>query len=195
MHGTDEALIDELVVASRALLGVAARSLADAHDVTIPQFRAMVLLAHEPRTTTELADGLSVHQSTATRLCDRLVRKGWVRREAVEDTGLLDESLIMYGEDVDWCWSMRQRGWRVRYVPSALVVHVGNASGRTRFDDDARTDAWVGNDLWLYPRWGRARWLYRWVRVAGAWRASRLAYDEGTAEHWRSVARAYLRRS
>ena len=127
---------------------------------------------------------------------DWAVGAAWLmRREAVEDTGLLDESLFMYGEDVDWCWSMRQRGWRVRYVPSALVVHVGNASGRTRFDDDARTDAWVGNDLWLYPRWGRARWPYRWVRVAGAWRASRLAYDEGTAEHWRSVARAYLRRS
>ena len=86
MHGddpaVDEALIDELVVASRALLGVAARSLADAHDVTIPQFRALVLLAAAPRTTTELSEALSVHQSTATRLCDRLVRKGWVRREA-----------------------------------------------------------------------------------------------------------------
>lgn len=83
MHGPDDALIDELVVASRALLGVAARSLAGAHDVTIPQFRALVLLAHESRTTTELAEALSVHQSTATRLADRLVRKGWVRREAV----------------------------------------------------------------------------------------------------------------
>lgn len=84
MHGEQDELVDDLVVASRALLGVAARSLADAHDVTIPQFRALVLLAHAPSTTTELADGLSVHQSTATRLCDRLVRKGWVRREPVE---------------------------------------------------------------------------------------------------------------
>lgn len=84
MHGDREALVDELLVTSRALLGVAAQSLADAHDVTIPQFRALVLLAAQPRTTTELAEALSVHQSTATRLCDRLVRKLWVRREPVE---------------------------------------------------------------------------------------------------------------
>lgn len=84
MHGNREELVDDLLVTSRALLGVAARSLADAHDVTIPQFRALVLLAAAPRTTTELAEALSVHQSTATRLCDRLVRKLWVRREPVE---------------------------------------------------------------------------------------------------------------
>jgi DNA-binding MarR family transcriptional regulator len=85
VHATRDDLIDELLVASRALLGVAATSLAHTDDVTLPQFRALVLLGHRPSTTTtELADGLSVHQSTATRLCDRLVRKGWVRRQPVE---------------------------------------------------------------------------------------------------------------
>jgi GT2 family glycosyltransferase len=123
---------------------------------------------------------------------DWAVGAAWmVRREAALDAGPLDESLFMYGEDVAWCWAMRERGWRVRYEPSVLVTHVGNASGRHAFDDDARTRAWVGNDLRLYPRWGRAPRLYRWVRVLGALRAARLAYDEGTAEHWRTTARAY----
>ncbi|MCU1603280.1 MAG: putative glycosyltransferase [Frankiales bacterium] len=123
---------------------------------------------------------------------DWVVGACWlVRREAALDAGPLDESLFMYGEDVAWCWALRQAGWRVRYEPSALVVHVGNASGRAAYDDTARTRAWVGNDLRLYPRWGRAPRLYRWVRVLGALRASRLAYDEGTAAHWRTVARAY----
>ena len=126
---------------------------------------------------------------------DWVVGACWlVRREAL-DAGPLDESLFMYGEDVAWCWALHQAGWRVRYEPSALVVHVGNASGKERYDDEARTRAWVSNDLRLYPRWGRAPRLYRWVRVVGALRAARLAYDESTAQHWRTVAKAYLRRS
>ncbi len=120
---------------------------------------------------------------------DWVVGACWLlRREAVQP---LDESLFMYGEDVDLCWKLRKAGWRVRYEPAALVVHVGNASGRAAYDDESRTRAWVRNDLRLYPRWGRAPRLYRWVRVLGALRASRLAYDEGTAAHWRAVARAY----
>lgn len=123
---------------------------------------------------------------------DWVVGACWlVRREAALDAGPLDESLFMYGEDVAWCWTLRQRGWQVRYEPTALVVHVGNASGSARFDDETRARAWVANDLRLYPRWGRAPRLYRWVRVLGALRAARLASDEGTRAHWRTVARAY----
>ncbi|MDX6215840.1 MAG: hypothetical protein QOG99_1424 [Frankiales bacterium] len=123
---------------------------------------------------------------------DWVVGACWlVRREAALDAGPLDESLFMYGEDVAWCWALRQRGWRVRYEPPALVMHVGNASGSARFDDETRTRTWVANDLRLYPRWGRAPRLYRWVRVLGALRAARLASDEGTRAHWRAVARAY----
>jgi GT2 family glycosyltransferase len=135
------------------------------------------------------------HPTAATDV-DWLVGACWlVRREAALDVGPLDESLFMYGEDVAWCWAMHAHGWRVRYEPSAVVVHVGNASGRARYDAAARTRAWVGNDVRLYPRWGRAPRLYRLVRCLGARRAARLARDEATATHWRTVARAYLRPS
>ncbi len=80
---TDDALVDALLVTSRALVGVAARSLADAKDVTLPQFRALVVLASHPRlTVTELAAALDIHASTATRMCDRLVAKRLVLRQA-----------------------------------------------------------------------------------------------------------------
>jgi DNA-binding MarR family transcriptional regulator len=73
-------------VASRALVGVAARSVADV-DVTLPQFRALVLLSSRSRTTvSELGTALGIHPTTATRLCDRLVRKRLIRRvEAAAD--------------------------------------------------------------------------------------------------------------
>lgn len=78
---------DALLVASRALVGVAARSLADVDDVTLPQFRALVFVSARERTTvSDLAGALGVHSTSATRLCDRLVRKRLLRRsEAADD--------------------------------------------------------------------------------------------------------------
>jgi len=75
-------LVDTVLEASRALVAVAARSMAAAGDeVTLPQYRALVVLAARgPQGTAELAAALAVNPSTATRLCDRLVRKGLVRR-------------------------------------------------------------------------------------------------------------------
>jgi DNA-binding MarR family transcriptional regulator len=75
-------LVDTVLAASRALVAVAARSLAAAADeVTLPQYRALVVLAARgPQGTAELAASLAVNPSTATRMCDRLVRKGLVRR-------------------------------------------------------------------------------------------------------------------
>ena len=73
---------DAVLVASRALVGVAARSLADVEEtVTLVQYRALVLLAsRDEMNVGSLADALDVHQSTATRLCDRLVSRGLVGR-------------------------------------------------------------------------------------------------------------------
>jgi DNA-binding MarR family transcriptional regulator len=76
-------LVDTVLAASRALVAVAARSLAAAGDeVTLPQYRTLVVLgARGPQGTADLAAALAVNPSTATRLCDRLVRKGLVRRD------------------------------------------------------------------------------------------------------------------
>jgi DNA-binding MarR family transcriptional regulator len=82
MQVADEELVDAVLRASRVLVAVAARSLAAVdHDVTLPQYRALVVLASRgPQRPSELAEALSVHPSTITRLCDRLVTKRLVRR-------------------------------------------------------------------------------------------------------------------
>lgn len=75
-----DALVDELVVSARALMSVAARSLDDV-DLSLPQYRSLVVLAEQgPMATTELADAVGVHQSTATRGTDRLAKMGLVTR-------------------------------------------------------------------------------------------------------------------
>ncbi len=51
-----------------------------------------------------------------------------VRRTAMDEVGLLDEAFFMFNEDVDWCRRMNLAGWRVTYVPDAVVVHHVGAS-------------------------------------------------------------------
>jgi DNA-binding MarR family transcriptional regulator len=74
--------VDGVLLASRALVGVAARSLAAVEDdVTLAQYRALVLLASRgEQNVGALARALSIHPSTTTRLCDRLAAKGLIAR-------------------------------------------------------------------------------------------------------------------
>ena len=56
-----------------------------------------------------------------------------VRRKAIDQIGLLDESYWMYGEDLDWCHRFWDAGWTVRYEPSGVALHVkGGTSGGSR---------------------------------------------------------------
>ncbi|MGW5237948.1 MarR family winged helix-turn-helix transcriptional regulator [Monashia sp. NPDC004114] len=81
-------LVTALLTASRALVGVSARSLAMVEDtVTLTQFRTLVVLdAHGPSTLNRLADRLQVNASTTLRTVDRLIGSGLVdRRENTEN--------------------------------------------------------------------------------------------------------------
>ena len=51
-----------------------------------------------------------------------------VRQELLEALGGLDESFFMYGEDLDLCWRARRRGARIRYIPSAAILHLSEQS-------------------------------------------------------------------
>jgi DNA-binding MarR family transcriptional regulator len=79
--------VDELVTAvltaSRALVAVSARSLAELDEtVTITQFRTLVVLEnHEGINLNSLADELDVNSSTAMRMIDRLLAAGLVTRQ------------------------------------------------------------------------------------------------------------------
>ncbi|MEA3346018.1 MAG: glycosyltransferase family 2 protein [Chloroflexota bacterium] len=53
-----------------------------------------------------------------------------LRREAIEEVGLLDEGFFMYSEELDWCRRAKTRGWKVVYLPAARVIHLGARSSR-----------------------------------------------------------------
>lgn len=46
-----------------------------------------------------------------------------VPRRVVEEVGMLDEAFFMFYEEVEWCWRIKQAGYKVVYLPQARVVH------------------------------------------------------------------------
>ena len=51
-----------------------------------------------------------------------------IRREALEQTGLLDERFFIYTEEIDLCRRLVDAGWSIFWVPAAEIVHYGGAS-------------------------------------------------------------------
>lgn len=95
-------VIDGLLATGRMLVGQTARSLAQLDaNVTLPQFRTLVVLAAGPQRIIDIAGELGVQSSTVTRICDRLVRKGLVsRQERSEDRRATWVVLTTAGRDL-----------------------------------------------------------------------------------------------
>jgi GT2 family glycosyltransferase len=53
-----------------------------------------------------------------------------LRRLALDRVGLLDEQYFFYTEEVDLCYRLLHDGWTLYWVPSAQVVHYGEASSK-----------------------------------------------------------------
>jgi GT2 family glycosyltransferase len=100
---------------------------------------------------------------------------GWVpctaviaRRDAVEVTGLLDERFFLYGEDMEWCWRMRQAGWGVGVCSGVQARHRGSSSAvRTYGYTETRLQMALGelNAIQLARGYTHAL-LYAWTTAA-----------------------------
>lgn len=55
-----------------------------------------------------------------------------VRREAINDVGMLDEDYFLHCEDLDWCMRFRQHEWKIMFVPEAAVVHYQGTCSNTK---------------------------------------------------------------
>ncbi len=94
-----DALVGSLLTASRVLVGVSARSLADVEDrVTLSQFRTLVVLVtHGETPLNQLAERLQVGPSTALRAVDRLIAEGYAERAP----GTADRRQVALGASPD----------------------------------------------------------------------------------------------
>ena len=79
-----------------------------------------------------------------------------VRRAAVEEVGLFDEAIFLYGEETDWLRRLAAAGWRVWFTPAAEVVHLGGASGASPASGAVRGWFFDGQDYVMRKHFGRA---------------------------------------
>ncbi|TDW28744.1 MarR family winged helix-turn-helix transcriptional regulator [Cryobacterium psychrophilum] len=107
-HHSD-AVLDSALTASRALLGVIARSLAPVMDtVTLPQFRVLVVLSNFGSLRMgQLALHVGANQSSFSRFADRMVAAGLISRSTSPDNrreviiSLTDDGARVYDEVTD----------------------------------------------------------------------------------------------
>lgn len=52
-----------------------------------------------------------------------------VRREAGEEIGWWDEDFFWYGEDLDFCYRLKEKGWKIYFVPHYKILHLKGVSG------------------------------------------------------------------
>ena len=52
-----------------------------------------------------------------------------VRCEAGEEVKWWDEDYFFYGEDIDFCYMLKQKGWKIYYVPQVSIFHHKGVSG------------------------------------------------------------------
>jgi GT2 family glycosyltransferase len=97
------------------------------------------------------------------------------RAPVIQQVGLMDESLFMYAEEIDWCIRVKKAGWDVYCVPTAQIVH--HAGGSTRqFRDKMYVALWRSRFRLFEKHYGpvfnlAARWLVR----LGLWAETRRA--------------------
>jgi GT2 family glycosyltransferase len=79
-----------------------------------------------------------------------------VRREAMEQVGLLDEDYFLFLEETDWCYRFKKAGWKIYHVPQAKVYHF-QGKGVEREKKRARIEYYRSRALFFKKNRGRVQ--------------------------------------
>lgn len=84
-----------------------------------------------------------------------------VRREVIEKIGLLDEDYFFYGEDIDWCFRIKEAGWKITYNPEVKIIHyAGISSGIKKHSRKISTATRESKTLAIKARFDAMRIFY-----------------------------------
>jgi GT2 family glycosyltransferase len=105
-----------------------------------------------------------------------------VRREAIQQVGLLDEGFHVYCEEIDWAMRVKRAGWSAYCVPTAEVVHYsGQSTSQVR--PQSIVNLWTSR-LRLYDKAYNPlkRWLALAILRAGMNRRIRLVARDSSLD-------------
>ncbi len=76
-----------------------------------------------------------------------------VRKEAVDETGLMDESYFFFFEETDWCVRMKRSGWSVFHHPDIKVYHLQGQTAK-KVHIGARIEYWRSRYIFFKKHYG-----------------------------------------
>ena len=78
-----------------------------------------------------------------------------VRKEAIDDAGLMDEAYFFFFEETDWCMRMKNKGWRVVHHPDVKLYHLQGQSAK-KVHIRARIEYWRSRYIFFKKHYGAA---------------------------------------
>ncbi|MDF1574663.1 MAG: glycosyltransferase family 2 protein [Bacteroidales bacterium] len=115
-----------------------------------------------------------------------------IRTNLYRESGGLDEQFFAHMEEIDLCWRLQRMGYRIRFVPSSRVYHVGGAT--LQRENPFKTFLNFRNNLLLLyknlPAQGRGRTLFIRMVLDGI-SALRFLF-RGAFKDFGAVVRAHL---
>ena len=74
------------------------------------------------------------------------------RRAAIGDLGMLDEELVIYYNDHDWCRRIHSSEWALMYIAEAAIVHIGGQATKVLNKNLGFLDEMINNTMLYYEK-------------------------------------------
>ena len=101
-----------------------------------------------------------------------------IRQEIVKKIGLFDENYFMYTEDVDYCYRIKEAGWKIKYFPEFEIVHHGGSSSTKEFSTLSEFEGIKKFYKKFYPK-SHFFWLRVFLKTGALWRILVFGIIEG----------------
>ena len=85
-----------------------------------------------------------------------------VRTSVYKECGGLDAAFFAHQEEIDLCWRMRNKGWKLACVPQSVVYHLGG--GSLSYDNPRKTFLNFRNNLLMIYKNRRFPWIVLTLR-------------------------------
>lgn len=82
----------------------------------------------------------------------------FVRADLFHDLGGFDRRFFAHMEEVDLCWRIQNKGYKVMYTPDSTVYHLGG--GSLPKSNPQKTKYNFRNNLWMLAKLMPAKWFY-----------------------------------
>lgn len=88
-----------------------------------------------------------------------------IKRSVFATVRMFSTDYFMYSEDIDLCFKVREVGWKIYYIPNAVIVHHGGTSS-SQSKVSAFSSVMMLESRWRFFKKTRSRWYCLFYRVA-----------------------------